>query len=166
VNTSVLHSLTEPEGNLVREAEPAALRELDEDELLALHARVQRARNKYMKIYRRGASASVSDVGGRGKSFGRQQRARDKAEVFETVLAQVSRQVSVVARQTAAELKAERIAEARAGKSSGPSSTSSGTGAASAPSTRRKATKTTGGVKRDASSQSQGVRRQAARDAR
>jgi len=36
VNKAVLHSLTEQEGNLVREAEPAALRELDEDELLSL----------------------------------------------------------------------------------------------------------------------------------
>ncbi|PKH42886.1 hypothetical protein CXG46_06235 [Nocardioides alpinus] len=161
-----MHSLTEPEGNLVREAEPAALRELDEDQLLELQTRVQRARTKYMKIYRRGASASVSEVGGRGKSFARNQRARDKAEVFETVLAQVSRQVSVVARQTATELRAERIAEARAARSAGPSSTGGATGPASVPSGRRAATKTTGGVKRDASSQAQGVRRQAARDAR
>lgn len=166
MNKSVLHSLTEPEGNLVREAEPAALRELDEDELLALQARVQRARTKYLKIYRRGASSSVSEVGGRGKSFARNQRARDKAEVFETVLAQVSRQVSVVARRTAAELREERLAEARAAKSSGPSASHGSTGPVSIPTARRAATKTTGGVKRDASSQSQGVRRQAARDAR
>lgn len=51
MNKAVLHSLTESEGNLVREAEPVALRELDEDELLALQARVQRARTKYLKVY-------------------------------------------------------------------------------------------------------------------
>ena len=166
MNKAVLNSLTEPEWLLVQEAEPAELAKLDEDELLALHSRVQRARSKYVKLYRRGASASVSDRGGRGFSYAKNQRARDKAEVFETVLARVSKQVGIAAGKASAELRAERLAEARAGKGSGPGTSASSAGAASTPSKRRAATKTTGGVKRDASSQAKGARRQAARDSR
>ncbi len=97
VNKALLGSLTEAEWLLVQESEPDALAELDEDELLALHGRVQRARTKYVKVYRRGASAAVAERGGRGLSHAKNQRARDKAEIFETVLARVSRRVGVVA---------------------------------------------------------------------
>lgn len=167
MNKAILSSLTEAEWMLVRESEPAELAKLGEDELLALHTRVQRARTKYVKLYRRGASANVSSRGGRGISYAKNQRDRDKAEVFETVLARVSRQVGIAARQASAELRAERIAAARAGKSTGPGSeTSSRAPGGPTESTKRKAVKTTGGKKRDASSQAKGVRRQAARDAR
>ena len=98
VNKALLGSLTEAEWLLVQESEPDALAELDEDELLALHGRVQRARTKYVKVYRRGASAAVAERGGRGLSHAKNQRARDKAEIFETVLARVSKRVGVVAR--------------------------------------------------------------------
>ncbi len=166
MNKAVLHSLTEQEGQLVRETEPAVLRELDEDELLALHTRVQRARTKHVKVYRRGASGSVASVGGRGKSFARNQRARDKAEIFEAVLARVSRQLAVVAKRASDELKAERIAQARAASGGGPPQTAGTDVDAAVPSARRAAVKTTGGLKKDASSQAKGARRQAARDAR
>jgi hypothetical protein len=166
VNKSVLNSLTEPEGQLVREAEPAALRELDEEQLLELHARVQRARTKHVKVYRRGASAAVGSVGARGSSYGRQQRARDKAEIFEAVLAQVSRQVAVAAKRASEELRAERIAEARAAKAAGPTPGADTSVDSPVPSPRRASVKTTGGIKKDASSQAQGARRQAKRDAR
>lgn len=166
MNKAVLHSLTEQEGQLVRETEPAVLRDLDEDELLALHARVQRARTKHVKVYRRGASASVESTGGRGKSFARNQRARDKAEIFEAVLARVSRQLAVVAKRASDELRAERIAEARAATGGGPVRTTGTKVAGPVPSPRRAATRTTGGLKKDASSRAQGARRQAASDAR
>lgn len=165
MNKAVLNSLTEKEAALVREADAAALKELDEDQLLELHGRVQRARTKYVKIYRRGASASVAGAGSRGSAHARNQRARDKAEVFEAVLAGVSRQVSVVARRASADLRAERLAMARAAKSGGPAGRGTAADASPVPSTRRAATRTTGGLKRDASSQAQGARRQAARDA-
>ena len=42
MNKAVLNSLTETEGGLVRETEPDALAELDEDELLDLHVRARR----------------------------------------------------------------------------------------------------------------------------
>lgn len=166
MNKAVLNSLTEQEGQLVREADPAALRELDEEQLLELHARVQRARTKHVKVYRRGASAAVGDVGARGSSYRRQQRARDKAEIFEAVLAQVSRQVAVVAKRASDDLRAERIAEARANRGAGVEQPVDTGVRQPIPSPRRASVRTTGGVKRDASSQAQGVRRQAKRDAR
>ena len=162
---SLLGTLNEDELALVREAEPVALTALDEDALLDLHKRVRRARNKYTKQYRRQAAAGVAKHGGRGKSRPKNRRAAEKAEVFETVLSVVSKQVDVVARRTAAALKKERLAAARANRSTGP-----GTGAGSAPPATPAgratgATKTTGGLKRDASSAAQGARRQAKRDA-
>lgn len=167
MNKALLNSLTEKEAALVREADPAALRELDEDQLLELHERVRRERTKHLKVYRRGASAAVESVGGRGKAYDQNQRARAKAEVFESVLAQVSRQVSAAARKASQELRAERIAAARAATSAGPPrETPVNDGGTPVPSARRDATRTTGGLKRDASSRAQGARRQGARDAR
>ena len=91
----------------------------------------------------------------------------DRAEVFELALARVSARLGVVARAAAAELKAERLAAAREVKAgTGPGAVAPSSSAASVPSTKRRATKTTGGLKRDASSQSQGTRRQASKDAR
>ena len=58
--------LNESEQALLREIEPRKLRKLDEDELVAVHQRVRRARNKYSKNYRRGAAAQVAKDGGRG----------------------------------------------------------------------------------------------------
>lgn len=149
--------------------------ELDEDALLDLHGRVRRARTKYVKLYRRQASARVGDTGGRGAARPMNRRNADKAEVFEIALARVSKQVDVVARRAAAQLKSERLAAARAAKSP-PATGSDGKpvarrttrAAAGAGSTgrARATTKTTGGLKRDASSRAAGARRQAARDSR
>ena len=109
----VLNSLTELERNLVAETEKQAMAELDEDALLELHTRIRRARTKYVKLYRRQASAQVETQGGRGKAFPKNQRSRDKAEIFELALARVSRRVDVLAKRSAAELKAERLAAAQ-----------------------------------------------------
>jgi len=164
MNKGLLNSLTDAERLLVAETERDALKQLDEDELLELHQRVRRARTRYVKNYRRGASAAVAQVGGRGMSYPRNQRDRDKAELFESVLARVSRQVAAAANRASAELRSERIAAARA--------PSSGVAAPAAErpapegNRRPRPTKTTGGLKKDASTRAAGARRQAKRDAR
>jgi hypothetical protein len=172
---AIVNSLRADELDLLRETEPARMRELDEDALLDLHGRVRRARTKYVKLYRRQGSARVADTGGRGAARPMNRRNADKAEVFEIALARVSKQVDVVARRAAAQLKSERLAAARAAKSP-PATSSDGKhvarrttrAAAGAGSTgrARATTKTTGGLKRDASSRAAGARRQAARDSR
>jgi hypothetical protein len=171
---AIVNSLRADELDLLRETEPARMGELDEDALLDLHGRVRRARTKYVKLYRRQASARVADTGGRGAARPMNRRNADKAEVFEVALARVSKQVDVVARRAAAQLKSERLAAVRAA-SKAPATTDGrrgargkATAAAGAASTgrTRAATKTTGGLKRDASSRAAGARRQAARDSR
>ncbi|GAA3697565.1 hypothetical protein GCM10022204_12030 [Microlunatus aurantiacus] len=177
MNKRVLNSLTELERTLVAETEKSAMATLDEDALLELHTRIRRARNKNLKIYRRQASARVADSGGRGQAFPKNQRSRDKAEIFELALARVSRRVEVLAERSAAELKAERLAAARKrpsdpknGKApkggSKAKADRAGTGADTSAVRRAKATKTTGGKKRDASTRAKGARRQAKRDSR
>jgi hypothetical protein len=167
MNKGLLNSMTEAERLLVAETERDAMAALDEDGLLDLHARIRRARTKYVTNYRRGASAAVAARGGRGLSYATNQRDRGKAEVFELALARVSRQVAVVARRAADDLRSERLAAARAegtGPASGPARRDDGAGR---PAGRRPAAaKTTGGTKKDASSRAQGARRQARRDAR
>ena len=93
MNKAVLNSMTDAERRLVAETEPAAMATLDEDELLELHSRIRRARSKYVKNYRRAASARVGARSSRGTAYAENQRDRDKAEVFELSLARVSRQV-------------------------------------------------------------------------
>lgn len=160
---AMIRTMTEAEQRLIAETERAVLQELDEDDLLDLHGRIRRARNKYVKLYRRQAGARVRDVGGRGFARPQGQRDRDKAEVFEDALARVSRQVATVARRAAAELRAERLAAARGTGGSGPSPEPP----APATVTEGRALthrKTTGGLKKDASSRAAGARRQARRD--
>lgn len=167
MNQAVRNSLTEAELLLVAETERPALDELDEDALLDLHVRVRRARTKYVKLYRRTASARVSQHGGRGMAGPKSQRNRDKAELFELALARVSRRIGVVAKQAAAELKAERLEDARAVRSGrGPGTGRVSTATAPAAGRRPATRKTTGGAKKDASTRSQGARRQAKRDSR
>jgi hypothetical protein len=161
----VLNSLTELERNLVAETEKQAMAELDEDALLELHTRIRRARTKYVKLYRRQASAQVETQGGRGKAYPKNQRNRDKAEIFELALARVSRRVEVLAKRSAAELKAERLAAAQR-RGSGPGADGTGSGPDQKAARRAQATKTTGGKKRDASTRAKGARRQAKRDSR
>jgi hypothetical protein len=116
----LLRSLTETEFMLARETEPDQLAELDEDGLVALHERIRRARNKYTTLYRREASAKVSEQGGRGKARPKNTRNAQKAEVFEDALARVSRSLAVAARHRATELKAERLEATRATRNTTP----------------------------------------------
>lgn len=162
-------SLKANQQDLLRETEPDRMTLLDEDELLKLHSRVRRARNKHVKNYRREAASRVTQEGGRGEARPKNSRAAAKAEVFEDALARVSHQVDILAQRAAEELRAERLAAARAGRSTGPDSvtaSSDGPTRAGGAADPRAATKTTGGRKRDASSQAQGARRQARRDSR
>jgi hypothetical protein len=119
MDRSLLAALNDAERLLVAEAEPAALGALDEDAAIDLHARIRRARDKYVSQYRRTASARVAEQGGRGKARPQNARAAAKAEAFERVLSQVSRRVAALARQSAAALRAERLAAARAARPPG-----------------------------------------------
>lgn len=160
--------LTDTQADLVRETEPKRMEKLDEDELLELHTRVRRARSKYVKLYRQTGASRVGMKGARGHARPGNAANAAKAEVFELALARVSARVDVVARAAAEELKAERLAAAApAPGSTGPGSGAAGGGAkATGTSPRRRATKTTGGMKRDASSRAKGAARQAKKDSR
>jgi hypothetical protein len=165
MNKAMLFSMTESERLLVGETEAAELQALDEDALLTLETRIRRARNKYVKLYRRQASANVAEQGGRGFAAPQNQRDRDKAEVFELALAQVSRRVGVAAKQAADKLRTERLEAARRGRwqPAEPPSPSPDT----AGSDRRVPhEKSTGGIKKDASTRAMGAKRQAKRDNR
>jgi hypothetical protein len=157
--------LKDSERDLVRETEPDRMAELSEDDLLALHKRVRRARNKHMKNYRRGASKRVEEAGARGAAGPRSDKARLRAAVFEETLSVVSARLAEVAHEAAVALKEERLERAQAGRSTGPDTGPAGDDA-SLTGKARSHQKTTGGLKRDASSASQGARRQAKRDSR
>jgi hypothetical protein len=165
VKQGVLNSMSVAEQRLVADSSREAMADLDEEELLALHSRIRRARSKYVTMYRRKASGAVAKRGGRGFSYPKNQRDRDKAEVFETALAAVSREIAAHAARAAAELRSSRLAAVRSSSSSGPRK-SAAPAATTTPGTSRSrgAKKTSGGIKRDASSRAAGARRQAKRD--
>lgn len=176
MNRRLINSLPDAERLLIAETEPAALAELDEDGLVELHARIQRARNKYVKLYRREASARVATVGGRGAARPKNRRNAERAEVFEDALSRVSTKLAAAARRTAAELRAERIEAARAAKSGGapapePASdhavTPRGRGRAAAnPATGARPTTTPRTQKSRAGARASNARSQARRDSR
>jgi hypothetical protein len=79
----------------------------------------------------------------------------------------VSRRVQIVAKQAADDLKAERLEAARSVSGSGPDTPSPGAADSMPAKGQAKGfTKTTGGLKKDASTRAAGARRQAKRDAR
>lgn len=167
---SQLAILTDAERMLVLETTPDAMASLDEDEVAELHNRIRRARNKYTGMYRRGGAQRVRSAGGRGKAFGKNQGARDKAEVFEDALARVSRRLGTLAKQAADELKAERLAAAKAAKSGQkPAATKPEPKTARATKPKKRgdaALKSPRTTKQRASTKATGARRQAKRDAR
>ena len=165
MNQALLNSLTETERRFVSETSSDVLATLDEEQVLELHSRARRLRDKYVKNYRRTAGAAVPSSGGRGLNYEKNQRDRGKAEIFETALARVSRRLGTLASQSAAALRKERLSAARV-NGNGPGPTPD-TRSAQRPASRPPQTrKTTGGVKKDASTRSMGARRQAKRDAR
>lgn len=112
----LLGSLGKDARALIRETEPDRMAALDEDGLVNLHKRVRRARNKYVGVYRREASAKVSKKGGRGVARPRNARNAARAEVFEDALARVSVALAEAAARTAEELKTARLATVRPGE--------------------------------------------------
>lgn len=157
--------LAESERVVLLETEKPGLLSLEEDDLIALHTRVRRARDKHVKLYRRQASARVANVGGRGTARPANLRNLEKAELFEAALARVSRQLAVVARRSAAELKAERLAAARAMRGSGPVKAPARQ-AAPAKQPPRAERRSPAALKQRASAQAAGARKQARRDSR
>ena len=69
MNKAILFSMTEAEQMLISETSRDELRALNEDELLEMETRIRRARNKYVKLYRRQASARVAELGGRAVCY-------------------------------------------------------------------------------------------------
>ena len=174
MDAGLLAVLTDAERMLVAETEPGALAALDEDETVALHMRVRRARVKYVGQYRRAAAARVPEQGGRGKAHPRNTRARQKAEVFEEALSRVSARLGVLAAEAAEQLKAERLEQAQSVRWGGGSDGRDGDGSGSA---SRDTSVTTGpggdralrnpaSEKRRAGTAASGARRQAKRDSR
>jgi hypothetical protein len=86
--------------------------------------------------------------------------------LFESVLAKVSREVAVVANRASMQLRAERLEAARAAKAAAPAMAATDGSKSEAVSRPRTAKKTTGGLKKDASTRAMGARRQAKRDSR
>ncbi len=164
MNKAFRKYLTDAEVQLIEETKPAALAELDEDELGDLHDRVRRASSKYRKLHRRQASAQVRSDRGRGKAAAKNPRSAVKAEVFEDALARVSRALSKAAKASAAELKAKRLAAAKAGSAGPKKAPAPGQG----PGSGRTAAKRRSPVvkKKNAATLAAGSRRQAKRDAR
>lgn len=158
--------LKENELDLIRELEEDRLALLDEDGLLALHKRIRRARNKHTTNYRRKAAIEVAAVGDRGAAAKKADKARARASVFEEALSVISAELASVAHVAAEALKDERLARAREGRSTGPDSPGIDGGPPVDTGRTRSHEKTTGGIKRDASSQAQGAQRQAKRDGR
>lgn len=148
----------------MREVEDERMALLDEDELIDLHRRVRRARNKHAKNYRRKAAERVAEAGARGTARPRNRKSAARAEAFEEALAQVSARLAVVAHEAAEELRRERLAQARAGRSSGPD-TVAGEDAAAPTGTARAHDVRPGDLKRRASFAAEGARQQARRDA-
>ena len=88
------------------------IREHLQDELIELHSRVRRARNKYTKLHRKRAAKDVAEKGRRSASTAHS-KTLAKAEIFENLLATVSNRLAVEAREQADTLRADRLAAAK-----------------------------------------------------
>ena len=106
-------SLSDKERALLNETGTERLRALDEDALIELHARVRRARDRFVKIHRREVAEHVDATRARGVASVAPRRSASKAEIFEEALARVSSSLARAARATAASLRAERLEASR-----------------------------------------------------
>lgn len=173
MNKTLIAALNEQERLLVADTERDALGALDEDDVLALHARIRSARNKYTGQYRRAASARVAEKGSRGKARPENKQAALKAEAFEQALSVVSRRLAALSRSSAAELRSERIATARDARAAAGPAVSARTpaGVGAAPTVTDgprgdRSLKSPSSEKRRATAQASGARKQAKRDNR
>ena len=159
--------MNEAEQELLRQTEPDRLKKLDEDELIELHGRVRRARNKYSKLYRRRVAAKVTKDATRARASKVNQRTAMKAEVFEDTLARVSRRLARVAWLSADHLREERIAAARAAKATkAPKGSQKAGKSAVKPSKADKKLRTPASTRDAAAARASGRRKQATRDNR
>jgi hypothetical protein len=110
--------LNETEQALLRETKRRNLDRLDEDQLIELHARIRRARSKYVKLHRRRGAAQVRKDASRTRAAGAVSKTAVKAEAFEEALALVSARLARAAAESAEALKRERLAAAAAAKGS------------------------------------------------
>jgi hypothetical protein len=160
--------MTAGELDVLQQARPARLAELDEDALAQLLQRVRRASSKYRTLHRRRASASVRRSGRGAEAY--DERTAAKAEVFEAALARVSTALARAARASARELKEERLAAAATTRANAPSaSRARGTGTGSRtgrPQRAAKAATTPASARRRASTRASGARTQVAKDRR
>ena len=175
MNPTELALFSANEQTLLVATEPARLALMDEDGLGDALLLVRRARNKYSKLHRRQASATVAEVGRRAATQSQNLRTLRKAEIFEDALARVSRAYAAAAKAAAADLKSQRLALAKAAtvtpaatppkaaKSTAVTSQTKGRTAAGRGVTPASATASPA---RRASSKAQGARRQATRDSR
>ena len=65
--SKLLNSLSEDEYVLIRGTKKARMADLDEEALIRLHTRVRRARNKFVKLYRRSGAAKVEAMRAQAK---------------------------------------------------------------------------------------------------
>jgi hypothetical protein len=174
MNPTELALFSANEQTLLVATEPARLALMSEDELGDALLLVRRARNKYSKLHRRQASATVAEVGRRAATQSQNLRTLRKAEIFEDALARVSRAYANAAKAAAAELKSQRLALAKsatvvpAAPAAAPKSTtkpSSSQGRTAAGRGVVPASATASPARRG-SSKAQGAKRQAKRDSR
>lgn len=116
MNLTIVKSLTKGEQSLIMATRPKQLAKLSEDELIDLHGRVRRGRNKYKKNQRQGAAKQVAADRARGAAAKKTRGDAQRREVFEDALARVSASLAKAARQSADDLRAKRLAEAKKAK--------------------------------------------------
>jgi len=165
--SKIKNSLSESETRLIMETEDDRIADLSEAKLLKLHKRTRRARNKYVKDYRRKGAEKVAKKGGRGLAKKVNVRRAERAELFEAALSRVSRRLAVAAHESADQIRAERLA-AIMKNGAGPGSSTKGGGKVKSKGKARvdQTRESPGRIKYEASSQAQGARRQAKRDNR
>jgi hypothetical protein len=105
--------LNRNERTLLAETQSERLRALDEEALIELHARVRRARDRFVQLHRREVAEQIGAARARGTASVAPRRSASKAEIFEDALARVSSSLARAARATAASLRTERLAAAR-----------------------------------------------------
>ncbi len=116
MNLTIVKTLPKGEQTLVMDTRPKRLDGLSEDQLLVLHGRVRRGRNKYRKNYRQGAAAQVKKDGSRGAASKKSRGDSERAEVFEDALARVSERLAKAARKEAGALRKKRLTAAKKAK--------------------------------------------------
>ena len=161
MNKATWAMLNDSEKALLRLVESSSLARLDEDEIIDLHTRVRRARNKYSTLYRRRAGAQVKKDADRAKAHAQHARTAAKAEAFEDALARVSQVLARAARAQAAALRAERLDAARRREGSGRGPASRTVRARPAKAVRKGATKTRTPISKRASASARAKTRRA-----